>query len=1013
MLSNYKTIFVEKIGGVKKTSPTFYIPPLYFGHAVNIFNYRHKKYLHKTSHRKVWLTVDGSIAFGRKKSSCEKNSEIKGHICKADITNKDKQVKNNESFCLPLSPEKGLTCNEAKLSREKYGSNIFTEKKRPGFISQFIKNLSDPIIKVLIAALILNIIFTFRNINWVEVCGIALTVFIASFVSTVSEFSSGAAYDKLFHGMSEHQYTVMRDSVPTVLTTSEIVRFDTVELKAGDIIPADGILISGSVTCDQSSLTGESRPVTKAPHKKISSLSEDTITALSDASNENFLCRGASVISGDGTILVSAVGDSTVYGSIAAGLQDSEGPSPLKERLTSLAKTISRMGYIGAAVVAVAYLVNSLFLDGGVSTALILLRLRDPKFLASEILHALTLAVSIVVVAVPEGLPMMITVVLSANMKKMMKRGVLVRKLVGIETAGSLSLLFTDKTGTVTTGKMKVSGICTCDSVILNRNELRKSRDIAEQMYLGARFCSGKGGGNMTDLAISDFLGESSLKDYECLETIPFDSQKKFSAALIRRRSDRQTFTVLRGAPEIVESFCRNSLKNDGGTCSGIRCLDISSLSKKSKSNTGNIKKSKSERVIAQAYGSADAMRSLKEIGKSNDMTFVCRIRIRDEVRAAVPSAAAECRDAGVQVVMITGDGNETACAVAQDAGILTGEYIIYKSGCDTDRKNAKIVMEASELHKISDETLKEILPRISVISRATPSDKTRLVRVAKEAGHVVGMTGDGVNDAPALKAADVGFAMGSGTDVAREAGDIIISDNNFVSITRAVLFGRTIFESIRKFILFQLTMNVCAVGVSLLAPFFGVETPITITQMLWINIIMDTLGSLAFAGEMPLRSYMKRPPTVRGEKILNREMTERIIFGGIYTLILSMFFLISKNMRTVFSRGDETYYLTVFFALFVFCGIANSFCARTPRLNLLSGLGGNKIFIFIMALVASVQLLMIYFGGEIFRTVPLAKDEMALAAILAATVIPMDFINKIFLSYKRRRKRLISSENP
>lgn len=911
------------------------------------------------------------------------NSIVFGNVRKRSRTSfiKPKEVINFNKH--------GLTSKEADELRKKYGSNSFTEKKRISFIGEFFKNLSDPIIRVLIGALVINIAFTFKNVNWVEAGGIALTVFIASFVSTVSEFSSGAAYDKLFKNLSEHTHTVLRDGKSVILKSSEIVMYDVIELSAGELIPCDGHLISGSISCDQSSLTGESGAAVKKAVKSFSEISDK-----SDPSDDTYLCRGSSIISGEGVMIATAVGDNTFYGKIASELQDFEGPSPLKERLTDLAKTISRLGYIGAVIVAVVYLLNSFFISCRFDPELIMANLGNVRFVASEILHALTLAISIVVVAVPEGLPMMITVVLSANMKKMMRHGVIVRKLVGIETAGSLSLLFTDKTGTVTTGEMKVTKILHANGEISSKNELKKSEYLKEQIDLAVQFCSGKNGGNLTDKAISRFSSSKKVTGYECIDRIPFDSEKKYAAALVKRSTDGKLFTIMRGAPETVGNKCTSALRSGG------------SLSFDRSRYTNAQNEPKNLRIIFQAVGSAEDFYALKSDCNVTDMTFVCAYNIKDEVRSAVPEAAKECLSSGVQVIMITGDGDVTAAAVAKDAGILPSKYEIF-SPFSPHTEGVKLVLKAEDLHKMSDDSLKTLLIDISVISRATPADKTRLVRVAKEMGHVVGMTGDGVNDAPALKSADVGFAMGSGTDAAREAGDIIINDNNFVSITRAILFGRTIFESIRKFILFQLTMNVCAVGVSLLGPIFGVECPITITQMLWINIIMDTLGSLAFAGEAPLGSYMKMPPVNRHEKILNNDMIKRITFGGLYTLFLSMFFLVSKTMRTVFSRGDETYYLTVFFALFVFCGIANSICARTPRLNLFAGLGKNKPFIFILLLVAAVQLLMIYFGGGIFRTVPLDKSELLLAAVISGTIFPADFIFKLIQSAKRRRKKI------
>ncbi len=908
--------------------------------------------------------MDNAIRFGRKRNLPEN------------------RVKEGQ---VHIDKENGLCSDDVTLSKKLYGKNVFSEKKKRGFWYDFFVNLSDPIIRVLLCAMAVNILFTIHNINWVEIGGIAATVLIATLVSTVSEHSSGAAYEKLFAEVNEYRHTVIRDSEKISVPISEIVKYDLIELYSGEVVPCDGLLVSGKLFCDQSSITGEAKSVEKIP-SNVNSITDEYIHSVAHPTADMWLSRGTVVTSGGGTMICCAVGDDTLYGSIAKDLQTDNTPSPLKEKLTTLAKSISRLGYIGAALVALVYLINTFIISCGFDFTKTLVLLNDTRFLASELIHALTVAISIVVVAVPEGLPMMITVILSANMKKMMKEGVLVRKLVGIETAGSLSILFTDKTGTITTGKMKAVKLVTAD----DEYELRgKNSSIPimtkELINLGVKYCTGSAGGNSTDKAISKKFCDKLRYKYECIDTIPFDSNQKFAAAKIRCIDNGKVFVIVRGAPDILLKRVKTGVGKDGGKVSiGDNKLSFQSYG------------DETSRVISQGVCFENDFELLKKGIISDSLIFVCSFVLRDEIRAEVFSAVKECTTAGVQVVMLTGDSDTTASAIAIETGILPKNFAIYSTNTDIS-PNVKLVLESKTLHEISDSELGNILPRIAVISRATPADKTRLVRVAAACGNVVGMTGDGVNDAPSLKAADVGFAMGSGTDAAREAGDIVISDNNFASIVKAILYGRTIFESIRKFILFQLTMNVCAVGVSIIAPLLGIETPITITQMLWINIIMDTLGSLAFAAEPPLRAYMKRKPIKRNEKILNPAMIRRIVFGGIYTLSLCMFFLTSKWIRDFFDGTGDVYYLTLFFALFVFCGIANSFCARTERLNLASSLSGNKIFVLIMILVATVQLIIIFFGGTAFRTVPLTAKETLSVALFALTVFPVDIMIKAF----------------
>ena len=713
--------------------------------------------------------------------------------------NKTRETNENATDSLHfINPDYGLTDEEAKASAETYGKNTFTEKKRRNFLSEFIKNLSDPIIRVLLISMAINILFTIGKVNWIEVAGIGLTVFIAAFVSTVSEFSSGAAYEKLFKNITEHNHTVIRNGCTQTVSVSNIVKYDIIDVTAGEIIPCDGILLRGSVVCDQSALTGESTPICKAA-AHLSYLDAMTLERYSDPENESWLSRGASVISGEGRFIACAVGDKTYYGNIANDLQDDSTPSPLKTKLTSLAKTISKIGYAGAVLVALGYLLNVFFLQNGMDISKTVLLFKDLRFTSREILHALTLGISIVVVAVPEGLPMMITVVLSANMRKMMRHSILVRRLIGIETSGSLSILFTDKTGTVTSGIMKVVKIITCDREFDKMTPFPKNGFLSEQISLGVNFCSGKNGGNMTDKAIYDIKGlQNTSRKYECTDKIPFDSGRKFAAVKLRRISDGKTFTLIRGATELIQKMCNASLSSDGIITQNVQ-LDVTSDGYNSL------------RTVSQALGDGDIFNNLKKGIISDNLRFVCSFLIKDDVRDGVSDATEECRRAGVQVVMITGDSAETAASIAVDAGILPRRYIIYEQGKEIPC-GVKIVLKSSDLHSMTDERLTELLPNIAVISRTTPSDKNRLIKVARISGHVVGMTGDGVNDAPALKSADVGFAMGSGTDAAREAGDIIISDNNFVSITRAILYGRTIFQSIRKFIMFQLTMRLRSV---------------------------------------------------------------------------------------------------------------------------------------------------------------------------------------------------------
>ncbi len=878
----------------------------------------------------------------------------------------------------------GLSSEDVEKSRKLYGTNNITPKKRPGFIRQFFRNLNDPIIKILICALVINTAVTFSNMNWAESIGIAATVFISAFVSTVSEYSSGAAFEKLYSTLGDSVCHVLRDGSDFKCQISELVKYDIVHLFPGDTVPADGVIIDGSVMCDESPLTGESRKINKsADNSTLSSLRYSASGITMKTGDGPCVFRGSHVSGGHASMIVLAVGDNTMYGSIATELASEDSESPLKNRLSRLARTISKIGYISAAVVAAVHLVDAFWIESGMNPYVMLSKLADSHFVITELIQALTMAISIVVVAVPEGLPMMITVVLSSNMKRMMRSGVLVRRLVGIETAGSIDILFTDKTGTLTTGRLSVVKAITAESESLSFAKL--SDAVRKSMREGGITCSSVS--NATEISVNSFMGIKSTKNYDSSMQIPFDSSRKFSAGINKNK------LYIRGAAEYILPYCTTYLSDDGKILP-LTCEKSNKLKEEIKKYAAQ-----SCRILICAEGEASSLDYLRTHSpdSSTPLTFVAIYVLRDEIRKEVSTAVSECRDAGIQVVMLTGDNCDTAASIALECGILPEKYEILDTLANRNSADLPIVIDGQILNTLSDDELSDILPQIRVISRVTPADKSRLIKIAKSTGHITGMTGDGINDAPALRVSDVGFAMGSGTDIAREAGDIVITDDNFVSITMAVLFGRTIFESIRKFITFQLTMNLAAVGVSVIGTMLGIENPVTVIQMLWVNIIMDTLGSLAFAGEPALKDAMKKTPIGRSEHILNSSMAWQIILTGTYAISLSMYFLLSPKIRHFFGGGG-IYHLTTFFAMFIFIGICIALCTRTPRINPLANIGKNRAFLIIMPAVAAIQLLIVYFGGTIFRCVPIAPRELLYCGAIAFTVIFADTIRKCVL---------------
>ncbi len=853
----------------------------------------------------------------------------------------------------------GLSSAEVLASREKYGDNSLSKEKTKGFFRRFFENLSDPIIKVLIFAVVLEVALTLGRCDLFEVFGIVSAILIATTVSTISEYGSERAFLKMQEDGAFGRVRVLRDGDIYEISVDELVVGDVVYLSAGEKIGADGYIISGKIKVDQSALNGESREAGKAPGRASDKW---------ELSNSAELFRGTIITSGEGVMLVKRVGASTYYGMVAREVQSETRESPLKLRLAHFASQISKIGYVMAVVVALTYLFNTLVADNGFVWDKILASVKDTKLLFSTLIHALTLMITVVVVAAPEGLPMMITVVLSANMKKMLRDGVLVKKLVGIETAGSMNILFTDKTGTLTTGRLECDGIITQDTQYKSISAVKKSKRIYDVLCKNAKYnteavisLGNVVGGNGTDRAIASFFKSEQIPKEEIVEKIPFTSEKKYSAVKLKCGDE-----IIKGAPEIIIARSKYALGSDGEKKELLRGVVEGKYTELAKS--GN-------RVIAVA---------IKEEG-IGVLTFVALLVLKDKIRRGVRESVEGVKRAGVQVVMLTGDGRETATAIAAECAIM---------------REGGVVLTSEELSHMSDGEIKALLPKLCVLARALPQDKSRLVKLSQELDLVVGMTGDGINDAPSLKLADVGFAMGNGQDIAKGAGDVILLDNSFLSINRTILYGRTIFKSIRKFITFQLVMNLVACGVSLVGQFLGIDSPITIIQMLWVNIIMDTLGGLAFSGEAPLEYYMKEKPKKRGEPILTHEMLHQIVWVGAYTLVLCIMFLTHNLFGGVFSRSD-TVFMSAFYALFIFAGIFNCFGARCERLWILSNIRKNRLFIAIILLIAVIQILMIYFGGSLFRTTPLRIHELILVIALASSVVPFEIIRRITYKLK------------
>ena len=872
----------------------------------------------------------------------------------------------------------GLSDNAVSESRKIYGANVVTTQEAEGFFDKLRTNLKDPIIVILIVALAVTVFLAAMGFApWYEGLGIAFAVVMATLIATWSEYSNENEFQRLLEEASKVKVKVFRNSTLVEILIDDLVVNDLVLLQPGDTVPADGYLLTGEIELNESALTGESETV-----KKTGADDEKH----SEAEEKYEMSRAALVVDGEAVMKVLEVGDKTKYGATLKELTSAETrPSPLQEKLATLGRQISRFGYVGALFIAFSFMFNHIFLEGG---GWEIYFSKPEGEIIYNIVTAIILAIIIIVVAVPEGLPMMIAVVLSMNMHKLLKAKVLVRKLLGIETSGSLTILFTDKTGTLTQGKLTVSEL-----LLGNAEHLQSYKEIPENLRETVSFALRNNtpalidtgdpenpkivGANPTGQALLRFLGADLDKqdDVKVKVNIPFNSAYKFSATQVE---GSQNLTMVKGAAEIVLAGCTHYLDVDGNKVE----LD----SEKLKEEMLGLSE-RAMRLIGLAVSNQD-------LGEENvlpsDLTLVGIFGLRDEMRKESKTAVETARRAGIQVVMITGDAKDTAQAIAREVGIL--------------EKEQALVLTSKELGEISDEELIKILPDMRVVARALPADKNRLVKLAKSMNWVVGMTGDGVNDAPAVKNADVGFSMGDGTDMTKESSDIVILDNNFISLTNAVRYGRTLLKSIRKFLIFQLTVNVAAILVAFLGPFFGIDLPLTMTQLLWVNIVMDTLAAFAFSGEAALKRYMNEKPIPKGESLISGDMWSAILIDGIFMASISIYFLTSDFVAGLFVCDAvrcpdpelNLVLLTGFFGFFVFMNNFNKFNARTEGLNLFEHITENRNFLVVVILIFFLQTSFTYFGGEVLRTVGLTLEEWFYVLAFAITIIPLDLTRKL-----------------
>ncbi|MDO4283387.1 MAG: cation-translocating P-type ATPase [Clostridia bacterium] len=934
---------------------------------------------------------------------------------------------------------KGLTDSQVEESRRKNGSNKLTERKSKNFFQQYLESFDDPIMKRLLVCLVLELIFVVMGkIEWYDPVGIFVALLLATMVGTISSFRSDNAFKKLQEEAAKIVVKVIRNGHLVEVLSDEVVVGDIVKIEAGDRIPAEGRLVYGNISVDQSVVNGESEEVKKIPYISGN-------IGQSNYSNPYLVFRGTIVTNGEAYMEVTIVGDNTEYGKIAQQLQEEdEVITPLKGKLQKLADLIGKIANVFGVIVGVGYMWSQIKAAGGFASYFVLgqmftanmamltaivvaiiaiwalyvffqnkgkededklgkkamfvselvmflaiviacLIFKDARndftlffeaveMIIQDLITAFVMGITIIVVSVPEGLPLMIKTVLSQNVMKIRKDNVLVKSDgAGIETAGSVSLLYSDKTGTMTTGNLSVEMFISSSGTVFDElkdvtNDYLKNIIAETILYNSATKADGDRaiGGNPTEKAVFNFAKKATVPEKTQGEKVLFSSKYKHSATEMIA-ADGSRMWYIKGAPEQLLPKCKYCYDDNGN----IILL------------TANIMNGLNEKMdeLANRCIRVLALFTSKD-GVDGDLTLVGILGIRDEIRKSTKPAIEQAKSAGVQVVMITGDKKETAVAIAKEIGLY--EELL-----------GHLAFTHEDLDRMSDEEIKSVLKKIRVISRATPEDKLRMVKLGQEMGEVVGMTGDGVNDSPALKRADVGFAMGAGTEIAKEAADLTILDNNFASIIKAILYGRTIYKSIQKFIIFQLTINVAALLTCSIGPLFlGVSQPLTVIQMLWVNLVMDTLAAMAFGGAPALDRYLLEKPIDRNADIITREMYEQIVIAGVYNTLLSIIYLKVPYFRTAFR--DETSYMTGFFVLFIFFAIFNSLNARTSSLNLFENLKEHKSFVIVMSGITIMQIIMVYVGGPILRTEALTVSEWGLPLLMAFSIIPLDLIRKL-----------------
>lgn len=864
----------------------------------------------------------------------------------------------------------GLTDEQVKQSREQHGKNVLTPPQRTSLWKLYLDKYRDPIIQILLVAAFVSLILAFIEKNFMETIGIFVAVFLATTVGFYFERDAAKKFNLLTALSEEQPVKVRRNGKVMEIPRHDVVVGDVVLVEVGDEVPADGeLIVCNDLQINESTLTGE--PVT-----------EKSLEGGGDgAYPRNVILRSTMVMNGRGEFVVTAVGDATEIGKVAKkSTEQTSVETPLHMQLDKLAKMISKVGSVVSVAAFFIFLIHDILTNpawGG----------KDYFYMAEIVLKYFMMAVTLIVMAVPEGLPMAITLSLALNMRRMLKSNNLVRKLHACETMGAVTVICTDKTGTLTQNKMQVSAL-----------ELKQGDeallDTAIALNSTAELNDGKPIGNPTESALLLWL-DAQGKDYEelrkqvnVLKQLPFSTERKMMATLAE--VDGETYLFVKGAPEIVMK----------------KCIIEDRMQRQSAEELDEWQH-KAMRTLAFAYKKIEAsiMRTSRTstaevvaLLDANDLQLQAIAAIADPIRPDVPAAVQECRHAGIEVKVVTGDTAATALEIGKQIGVFEDEpENIGADGSLTSLDQQMITGEQWEA--LSDEEAYERAKDIRVMSRARPTDKQRLVAMLQKRGEVVAVTGDGTNDAPALHYAHVGLSLGSGTSVAKEASDMTLLDDSFKSIANAVMWGRSLYRNLQRFLFFQLVVNVAALLLVLGGSVIGTEMPLTVTQILWVNLIMDTFAALALASLPPSHEVMKDKPRKASDFIINKSIGFGILFCGIVFFLVMFALLVYCERRG--KGGVDVHELTMFFTTFVMIQFWNLFNAKalmshhTAFRHFLK----DKGMILVLVLVLVGQWIIVTFGGEMFRTTPLSLHEWLL--IIGSTSVVL-WVGELWRAFKR-----------